>query len=144
MRVSSRPGTSTVQLLILSGYKPWKQYEDDYFAGRKKAYLKQKEKIAEALIEKAEQHVIPGLSSMIEVVEAATPLTNVYYTRNPEGAIYGYEQAMNNAYMNRLENTTPYKGLYLASAWSNPGGGFQPCLESGAQAFKALVKDWGC
>ena len=139
----SRPGTSTVQLLILSGYEPWKQYEDDYFAGRKKAYLKQKEKIAEALIEKAEQHVIPGLSSMIEVMEAASPLTNVYYTQNPEGAIYGYEQAMNNAYMNRLENTTPYKGLYLASAWSNPGGGFQPCLDSGAQAFKALVKDWG-
>jgi prolycopene isomerase len=80
---------------------------------------------------------------MIEVMEAATPLTNVYYTGNPEGAIYGYEQSMNNAYMNRLKNTTPYKGLYLASAWSNPGGGFQPCLDSGAQAFSALVKDWG-
>ena len=139
----SPPGTSTVQLLMLSGYEPWKPYADDYFAGRKKAYLKQKEKIAQALIEKAEKWVIPGLSSMIEVMEAATPLTNVAYTRNPEGAIYGYEQAMNNAYMNRLENTTPYKGLYLASAWCNPGGGFQPCLDSGAQAFKALVKDWG-
>ena len=139
----STPGTSTVQLLILSGYGPWKQYEDDYFAGRKKAYLKQKEQIAHALIDQAEKHIIPGLSSMIEVMEAATPLTNVYYTRNPEGAICGYEQSMNNAYMNRLENTTPYKGLYLASAWSNPGGGFQPCLDSGAQAFKALVKDWG-
>ncbi|MGD8610322.1 MAG: NAD(P)/FAD-dependent oxidoreductase [Desulfobacterales bacterium] len=139
----SQPGTSTVQLLILSGYEPWKPYADDYFAGRKKAYLKQKEKIAQTLIEKAEQRVIPGLSSMIEVMEAATPLTNITYTRNPEGAIYGYEQAMNNAYMNRLENTTPYKGLYLASAWSNPGGGFQPCLDSGARAFKALVKEWG-
>jgi len=139
----SMPGTSTVQLFMLSGYGPWKPYADDYFAGRKKAYSKQKERIAQALIEKAEQHVIPGLSSMIEVMEAATPLTNIYYTRNPEGAIYGYEQSMNNAYMNRLENTTPYKGLYLASAWSNPGGGFQPCLDSGAQAFKALVKDWG-
>lgn len=139
----STPGTATVQLLILSGYGPWKQYEDDYFAGRKKAYLKQKEQIAQALIDQAEKRVIPGLSSMIEVMEAATPLTNVYYTRNPEGAIYGYEQSMNNAYMKRLENTTPYKGLYLASAWSNPGGGFQPCLDSGAQAFNALVKDWG-
>jgi phytoene dehydrogenase-like protein len=139
----STPGTSTVQLMILSGYGPWKQYEDDYFAGRKKAYLKQKKQIAQALIDQAEKRVIPGLSSMIEVMEAATPLTNVYYTRNPEGAICGYEQSMNNAYMKRLENTTPYKGLYLASAWSNPGGGFQPCLDSGAQAFNALVKDWG-
>ena len=138
----STPGTSTVQLLILSGYGPWKPYEDDYFAGRKKAYLKQKEQIAQALIDQAEKRVIPGLSSMIDVMEAATLLTNVYYTGNPEGAIYGYEQSMNNAYMNRLKNTTPYKGLYLASAWSNPGGGFQPCLDSGAQAFNALVKDW--
>jgi prolycopene isomerase len=138
----SQPGTSTVQLLILSGYEPWKPYADDYFAGRKKAYLKQKEKIAQILIEKAEKYVIPGLSSMIEIMEVASPLTNIAYTRNPEGAIYGYEQAMNNAYMNRLENTTPYKGLYLASAWTNPGGGFQPCMDSGAQAFKALVKDW--
>ena len=139
----STPGTSTVQLLILSGYGPWKGFENDYFAGRKKAYRKQKEKIAKALIDQAEKRVIPGLSSMIEVMEAATPLTNVYYTGNPEGAIYGYEQSMNNAYMNRLQNTTPYKGLYLASAWCNPGGGFQPCLDSGAQAFNALVKDWG-
>ena len=125
----SRPGTSTVQLLILSGYEPWKQYEDDYFADRKKAYLKQKEKIAQTLVEKAEKHVIPGLSSMIEVMEIATPLTNVYYTKNPEGAIYGYEQSMDNAFMNRLENTTPYKGLYLASAWTNPGGWFSTLSE---------------
>lgn len=139
----STPGTSTIQLLMLSGYEPWKQYEDDYFAGRKKAYLKQKERIAKVLIEQAEKQVIPGLTSMIEVMEVATPLTNVYYTKNPQGAIYGYEQSMDNAYMNRLENATPFRGLYLASAWSNPGGGFQPCLESGATAFKALLKDWG-
>jgi phytoene dehydrogenase-like protein len=139
----STPGTSTVQLIMLSGYEPWRPFEDDYFAGRKDAYMKQKDRIAKALIEMAERRVIPGLSSMIDVMEAATPLTNMRYTKNPEGAIYGYEQSMDNAYMNRLENTTPFKGLYLASAWSNPGGGFQPCLESGARAFRALIKDWG-
>jgi prolycopene isomerase len=137
----STAGTSTVQLLMLSGYEPWKPFEKDYFAGRKNAYMKQKEHVAKALIEIVEKRVIPGLSSMIDVMEAATPLTNIHYTQNPEGAIYGYEQSMDNAYMNRLENTTPFKGLYLASAWTNPGGGFQPCLESGARAFRALVKD---
>lgn len=139
----STPGTSTVQLVMLSGYDPWRPFEADYFAGRKKAYLKQKERIANALIDQVEKRVIPGLRSMIDVMEAATPLTNIYYTSNPQGAIYGYEQSIDNAYMNRLENTTPFKGLYLASAWSNPGGGFQPCMESGAIAFRALVKDWG-
>jgi phytoene dehydrogenase-like protein len=139
----SAPGTSTVSLIMLSGYEPWRRFESDYFAGRKDEYNREKERIARILIERAEELVIPGLNSMIEVMEAATPLTNVRYTRNPEGAIYGYEQSLANAYMNRLPNTTPVGGLYLASAWSNPGGGYQPCLMSGVQAAQALVQSWG-
>jgi all-trans-retinol 13,14-reductase len=137
----SNPGTSTVVVMMLSGYEPWRRFEADYFAGRKDAYHKEKDRIAGALVQEAEKWVIPGLGSMIEVMEAATPLTNISYTGNPEGAIYGYEQSMDNAYMTRLDRRTPFKGLYLASAWTRPGGGFQPCLESGADAFKALVKD---
>jgi len=137
----SKPGTSTVVVMMLSGYEPWRRFEADYFAGRKDAYHKEKERIARALIEEVEKWVIPGLSSMIEVMEAATPLTNIRYTGNPEGAIYGYEQSMDNAYMTRLEQRTPFKGLYLASAWTKSGGGYQPCLRSGADAFKALMKD---
>ena len=137
----SNAGTSTVVVMMLSGYEPWRRFEADYFADRKDAYLKEKDRIAGALIEEAEKWVIPGLSSMIEVMEAATPLTNISYTGNPEGAIYGYEQSMDNAYMTRLDRRTPFKGLYLASAWTRPGGGYQPCLGSGADAFKALVKD---
>ena len=137
----SNPGTSTVVVMMLSGYEPWRRFEADYFAGRKDAYHKEKDRIAGALIEEAEKWVIPGLGSMIEVMEAATPLTNISYTGNPEGAIYGYEQSMDNAYMTRLEQRTPIKGLYLASAWTRPGGGYRPCLVSGADAFKSLVKD---
>jgi len=78
---------------------------------------------------------------MIEVTEAATPLTNIRYTANPEGAIYGYEQTLENAFINRLQQRTPLKGLYLASAWTSPGGGFNPCLTSGADAFKHMLND---
>ncbi len=69
-----------------------------------------------AMATATEKWAIPSLSSMIDVMEAATPLTNIRYTDNPEGAIYGYEQSMDNAYMTRLEQRTPFKGLYLASA----------------------------
>jgi prolycopene isomerase len=139
----SQPGTSTVAVLMLSGYEPWRRFEADYFAGRKDEYRREKDRIAQALIERAEQLVIPGLTSMIEVMEAATPLTNVRYTRNPEGSIYGYEQSLANSFMTRLAITTPFKGLYLASAWSNPGGGYEPCLGSGVSAVTALMRDWG-
>ncbi|HSG81076.1 MAG TPA: NAD(P)/FAD-dependent oxidoreductase [Gemmatimonadota bacterium] len=137
----SSPGTSTVALIMLSGYEPWRRFEADYLAGRKEGYLSEKERIAQALIDRAEERVVPGLRSMIEVVEAATPLTNLRYTRNPEGAIYGYEQVLDNAYMKRLPMTTPIAGLYYASAWTNPGGGYQPCLQAGMDAALALLGD---
>jgi prolycopene isomerase len=78
---------------------------------------------------------------MIEVVESSTPLTNLRYTRNPEGAIYGYEQSMDNSFMNRIENNTPVKGLYLASAWGNPGGGYSGVMRCGANTFKRIVDE---
>ncbi len=92
----SKPGKSSVSLLTFSGYEPWKQYEADYFVGRKEAYRKEKDRITQMLIDRAEAKVIPGLKSMIEVIDAATPLTNLRYTKNPEGAIVGYESSMSN------------------------------------------------
>jgi phytoene dehydrogenase-like protein len=138
----SKPGTSTLKLLFLSGYEPWRKFEADYRAGKKEAYNKEKARWTEILIQRAEREVIPGLASMIEVKDSATPLTNWYFTRNTEGAIYGFEQAMNNAFMNRIDNRTPVKGLYLASAWGNPGGGYTAVLRCGQITFRKMMEDW--
>ena len=139
----SSPETSTLQLIFLCGYEPWRRFESDYRNGRKEAYRRQKERWTDILIQRAERELIPGLSSMIAVKEAATPLTNCRYTGNTEGAIYGFEQSMDNAYMNRIPNRTPVKGLYLASAWGNPGGGYGGVFRGGQGAFEALMEDWG-
>ena len=139
---SSR-GTSTLQLLALGGYEPWRKFETDYRTGNKAEYSKEKARWTDILIRRTEKEVIPGLSGMIEVKEAATPLTNWRYTGNTEGAIYGFEQSMDNAYMNRIKNKTPIKGLYLASAWGNPGGGYAGVYRGGQSAFQAMMKDWG-
>jgi prolycopene isomerase len=139
----SAEGTSTVMLLFLCGYGPWRRFEADYRNGRKGAYEVEKTRWADILIRRAEQHVIPGLSAVIEEREAATPLTNRRFTRNPEGAIYGFEQSLGNAFMNRIDNRTPVKGLYLAGAWGNPGGGYVGALRSGEMAFEHLMDDWG-
>jgi prolycopene isomerase len=139
----SSPGTSTLQLLVLSGYEPWRKFESDYKDGNKTQYNLEKQRWARILIERAEREVIQGLSTMIEVQESATPLTNWRYTGNTAGAIYGFEQSMDNAFMNRIENKTPVKGLYLASAWGNPGGGYAGAFRAGQSAFQALMEDWG-
>ena len=138
----SKPGTSSLMLLCLSGYEPWRRFEAGYKAGNKTDYEREKARWTDILIRRAEKEVIPGLSSMIEVKEASTPLTNWRFTRNPEGAIYGFEQSMDNAFMNRIDNRTPVKGLYLASAWGNPGGGFAGVLRAGEQTFEKIMEDW--
>jgi prolycopene isomerase len=139
----SAPGTSTLQLIFISGYEPWRRFESNYREENKTAYYKEKARWTDILIKRAERDVIPGLSRMIEVQETATPLTNWRYTGNTDGAIYGFEQSMDNAYMNRIKNHTPINGLYLAGAWGNPGGGYSGAMRSGEKAFQALMEDWG-
>ncbi|MEW6664924.1 MAG: NAD(P)/FAD-dependent oxidoreductase [Thermodesulfobacteriota bacterium] len=138
----SQPGTSSLMLLFLCGHEPWRSFEADYMAGKKASYEMEKSRWTDVLIRRAEKEVIPGLSSMIEVKEAATPLTNRRFTLNPGGAIYGFEQSVDNAFMNRVGNRTPVKGLFLASAWGNPGGGFAGVLRAGEQAFEQIMEDW--
>ena len=138
----SQPGTSTVMLFCQSGFEPWRRYEEDYAAGNRAAYNEEKERWAESLIRRAEELVIPGLSSMIEFKLTASPLTNRAITGNPEGAIYGFAQSMDNAYFTRIPNETPVNGLYLAGAWGNPGGGFGGALSGGRAAFTEVVRSW--
>jgi len=139
----SNPGASTLMLLFLCGYEPWRKFEHDYKTGNKTAYYEEKNRWTDILIHRAEKMVVPGLSSLIEVKEAATPLTNWQYTGNTEGAIYGFEQSMENAFMARTNNETPVKGLYLASAWGNPGGGYEGVLRSGQLTFEKLMEFYG-
>jgi len=139
----SKLGTSTLRIFCLTGYGPWRQFETDYRAGRKNAYHREKARWTNILIRRAEEKVVPGLSSIVDVKEAATPLTNWRFTQNVEGAIYGFEQSMDNAYIDRIDNRTPIKGLYLASAWSYPGGGFSSVLLGGQMTFRKMMADWG-
>ncbi len=137
----SKPGTSTLTIMILSGYEPWRRFEKDYFAGNKDAYNREKERIANKLIKRVEEKAIPGLSSKIQVMEAATPLTNMRFTRNPEGAIYGYPTSMDNAYMNRIKNSTPIEGLYLSSGWGNNAGSYSGGIMNGRDVYRLIMKE---
>ena len=138
----SQPGTSTVMLFCLNGWEPWRRFEADYVAGNRAEYHEEKERWSELLIRRAEELVVPGLSSMIETAVVASPLTNWAWTSNPHGAIYGFEQSMDNSFMTRIQNETPIEGLYLAGAWGSPGGGFGGALSSGKLTFTAITRAW--
>ncbi len=138
----SPQGKNIINILTLQGYEPWKKYEADYFAGKKEAYRAEKERMADILIKKAEEKLLPGLSKAIEVKEIGTPLTNVRYTSNYRGAIYGWDQTLDNAMPRRLAHNTPIKNLYLAGAWTQPGHGYGAVIPSGLECFAEIMRDW--
>ena len=138
----SPAGKNTVNILTLQGFGPWEKYERDYRAGRKAAYNREKKRMADILIRKVEESLVPGLSRAIEICEIATPLTNVRYTGNYRGAVYGWDQTVNNSGANRVGHSTPIKNLYLAGAWSKPGHGYGAVIPSGLECFAAVIKDW--
>ncbi len=138
----SPEGKNTVSIITLQGYDFWKKYEADYFAGKKDAYRKEKERMADLLIDQVEKKLLPGLRDAIEVKEIATPLTNVRYTANYRGGIYGWDQTVDNSGNARLAHDTPIENLYLASAWTKPGGGYGGVLWSGLECFGQIMQKW--
>jgi all-trans-retinol 13,14-reductase len=139
----SPKGKNTVNLLVLQGYDHWKPFAADYVKGNKAAYRAEKERIADLLIAKAEKTLMPGLSNAIEVKEIGTPLTNARYTSNYRGAIYGFDQTLDNSNPRRLPHNTPIKNLYLSGAWTQPGHGYGAVIPSGLQCFGEIIKTWG-
>lgn len=138
----SPKGKNTVNLLTLQGYDHWKPYEADYRKGNKAAYNKEKQRMADILIAEAEKVLLPGLSKAIEVKEIGTPLTNVRYTGNYRGAIYGWDETLDNSNPRRLPHVTPIKNLYLSGAWTSPGHGYGAVIPSGLECFGEIMKHW--
>ncbi len=138
----SPEGKNTLNILNLQGYSHWEKYESDYFQGKKKAYRKEKERMADILIDKVEETLLPGLRKAIEVKEIGTPLTNVRYTKNYRGAIYGWDQTLDNSIPRRLPHKTPIQNLYLAGSWTQPGGGYGAVIPSGLECFGEIMQEW--
>ena len=79
---------------------------------------------------------------MIVVKEIGTPLTNRRYSRNPDGAIYGTDQTVDNMYTGRLDRRTPIENLFLTGAWTF-GGGQSAALLSGRATARTVLSHLG-
>ncbi|MBN1883242.1 MAG: NAD(P)/FAD-dependent oxidoreductase [Deltaproteobacteria bacterium] len=122
----SPPGTTVAVLLSVCYARPWYYIPPDQYVETKNAY-------AEALLSVSEKH-FPGFRDHIEVIEVSTPVTNMRYTGNPGGTIYGFDQYLSDSGMLRLRHKGPVGGLFFASAWTIPGGGYQPSIMAGSIA----------
>ena len=102
-------------------------------------YVALKKQMAEKLIQRAE-NLLPGLSSHIDVIEVGSPRTMEFFTHNPQGAMLGWSNTTEQVLFNRLPQATPIHNLYLAGAWTFPGGGQSAVLESGKFAAEKILR----
>jgi len=132
------PGKNVICLTSILPYD-WKDgwHEQESYA----KYRALKEESAMVLIKRAEKY-LPGLSRHIEVMEVGSPRTMEHFTLNPRGTIFGWDNVPEQSLLKRLKQDTPIPNLFLAGAWTFPGGGQSAVISSGLSAAqKILAKD---
>lgn len=117
-----------VHLMLLSTLLPysvanWRKEKTDY---------------QQCLLEKAE-HFFPGLSAHLRFVESGTPRTMQRYTLNHQGAAYGWNPSPAQTGPGRPAVKSPIPGLYLASHWTQPGGGINGVSIAGVMAAQSIL-----
>ncbi len=125
-------------VIVCSTVMPYDWNEGWKESKGKEEYNKLKRKVTNKFIERAEKF-LPGLRKHIEVKVAGTPRTNEHYTSNPKGSIVGWANTLDQSMMNRLAQETPIENLFLAGAWTYPGGGQSAVLMSGIQAADKII-----
>jgi phytoene dehydrogenase-like protein len=125
-------GKTTIVIKFESPYEIWEHLEHN-------PYEKEKERIKEDTIILLEK-TYPGIKDFIEVVDVATPLTDIKYTGVYRAAYEGFRPTKSN--MNKIISPM-IKGLdnfMLAGQWLFPGGGLPPSALSGKWAIEVFYK----
>lgn len=125
-QIDSRLTTNGKHLIALAAT----DYMQNWDGLSRTEYKEKKEKISQILIRRLDK-VLPGIADEIDYYELATPKTIERYTMNPGGTVYGYAQTIEQSGRNRIRAKSPVEGLYFASAWAFPGGGFTGAIISG-------------
>ena len=121
--------------IILRFDSPWKLWEN-MDAKEYKAEKLQIQKDATMYLEKE----YPGISEFIEVIDVATPKTDVRYTGVKDGAYEGFMPSKNNM-MKSLKMQLPgLQNFYMAGQWLSPGGGLPPSAQTGKWAVQLICK----
>ncbi|MDY6795742.1 MAG: FAD-dependent oxidoreductase [Actinomycetota bacterium] len=128
----SPPGTASLVITFIAYGDPWLRLSPS-------GYVEAKERVAAKALDLAEQ-VSPDIRDHIEVVEVATPLTNMRYSRNVGGSIIGFDQAFSGTGLVHMPGTGPLQGLYFSGAWVNIGGGYEPSIYSGFLTSRKVME----
>jgi prolycopene isomerase len=107
---------------------------------RNEGYKKLKQETAEALIQRVEERIAPGLRQHILFYDVATPVTHWRYTGNKNGTMMGAKPGRQNMQGKIAHYQTPIKHLLLGGHWAELGGGVPIAVKAGANATLLILQ----
>jgi phytoene dehydrogenase-like protein len=125
-------GKCVMKLLFESPWEFWESLDDA-------AYEKEKTRIAEDA-GRILAALYPATEGHLEVVDVATPRTDVRYTGVWKGSFEGFLPSGKNILETLPMEIPGLKGLYLTGQWLFPGGGLPPAAQSGKWAIQTICK----
>ena len=132
------PGKTVIIIMLNTDYEYWRILARD-----KSVYVQKKEEIANKLIKILEQR-FPGITSQVEMVDIATPMTFEKYTGNWKGSFEGWLITPENSkvIMKPMSQSLPgLNNFYMCGQWIEPGGGLPTGIMSGRRLIKRLCKE---
>ncbi len=94
--------------------------------------------MVDRMIDRAGEH-FRGLRDSMLFAEGASPRTMERYTRNCDGALYGWELSPSQVGPGRSTNVSPISGLHFAGHWTQPGAGISGVVSSGIHTARCLL-----
>jgi phytoene dehydrogenase-like protein len=131
-RVDSGLASGERHLAVVSGLDSlsnWAHLDEESYRKKKACWM-------DAIVRDLDRR-LPGISDHVFYREMATARTMRRYLGTPGGTPYGFAQEVRSAGRHRPRARTPLPGLYLASVFALPGGGFSGALQSGNLAYHA-------
>ncbi|MEZ5000738.1 MAG: NAD(P)/FAD-dependent oxidoreductase [Bacteroidales bacterium] len=124
-------GKTTMIMRFESPWILWESLEGD-------SYREEKDKIRRDATDIVER-LYPGIGEKIEVIDIATPLTDVRYTGVWKGAYEGFMPSGD--VTKSLDMELPgLRNFYLAGQWLFPGGGLPPSAQSGSWVVQKICR----
>tara|TARA_B110000046_G_scaffold88726_1_gene96891 strand:+ start:452 stop:2176 length:1725 start_codon:yes stop_codon:yes gene_type:complete len=130
----SLPEHGTLTLFIpgfIEQFDYWKTERDEkgsYVRGE--AYKKCKQEVAEIVLDRVVDQLIPNLREHILYTDIATPITHERYTGNKGGTMMGQRPGRINSQGKMASYKTPYKNLIQSGHWADLGGGIPIAIKS--------------
>lgn len=99
-----------------------------------------KKEIAEELISRVANSLVPDLRDHIIFYDVATPVTHWRYTGNMAGSMMGTKPGKQNIKSGVSGYATPFKNMFIGGQWAELGGGVPIAAKAGTNAALLVLK----